>query len=168
MHPQIIQSGYRLAAVAGILWLLRHADAEPHGVVSDFERRLTVRGEHQARAAGRAFARMGVSFDRVFTSPRVRALETARLVCAELGGEPVVYEPLAGGFDAGDVAELLASSASAGLAVLLVGHEPDLSGLLAALTGARVEIKKGGIAAIRGRQLVVLLRPREIELVAAL
>jgi phosphohistidine phosphatase len=136
--------------------------------VSDFERRLTVRGEHQARAAGRAFARMGVSFDRVFTSPRVRALETARLVCAELGGEPVVYEPLAGGFDAGDVAELLASSASAGLAVLLVGHEPDLSGLLAALTGARVEIKKGGIAAIRGRQLVVLLRPREIELVAAL
>jgi len=154
--------------VAGILWLLRHADAEPHGVVSDFERRLTVRGEHQARAAGRAFARMGVSFDRVFTSPRVRALETARLVCAELGGEPVVYEPLAGGFDAGDVAELLASSASAGLAVLLVGHEPDLSGLLAALTGARVEIKKGGIAAIRGRQLVVLLRPREIELVAAL
>jgi phosphohistidine phosphatase len=169
MQPQIIQSGYRLAAVAGILWLLRHADAEPHGVVSDFERRLTARGEHQARAAGRAFSRMGVSFDRVFTSPRVRALETARLVCAELGGEPVVYEPLSGGFDAGDAAELLASSANAGLAtVLLVGHEPDLSGLVAALTGARVEVKKGGIAAIRGGQLVALLRPREIELVAAL
>jgi phosphohistidine phosphatase len=91
------------------------------------------------------------------------------LVCAELGGEPVVYEPLSGGFDAGDAAELLASSANAGLAtVLLVGHEPDLSGLVAALTGARVEVKKGGIAAIRGGQLVALLRPREIELVAAL
>jgi phosphohistidine phosphatase len=167
MQPQIIQSGYRLAAVAGILWLLRHADAEPHGVGSDFERRLTARGEQQARAAGRAFARMGVSFDRVFTSPRVRALETARLVCAELGGEPVVHEPLGGGFDASDAAELLAAGTGAA-AVLLVGHEPDLSGLVAALTSARIELKKGGIAGIRGGQLVALLRPREIELVAAL
>jgi len=167
MQPQIIESGYRLAAVAGILWLLRHADAEPHGVGSDFERRLTARGEQQARAAGRALARMGVSFEHVFTSPRVRALETARLVCAELGGEPVVHEPLGGGFDAGDAKELLAAATGAG-AVLLVGHEPDLSGLVAALTSARVELKKGGIAAIRGGQLIALLRPHEIELVAAL
>jgi hypothetical protein len=35
------------------------------------------------------------------------------------------------------------------------------------MTGARIEMKKGGIAAIRGGQLIVLLRPREIELVAA-
>ena len=52
--------------------------------------------------------------------------------------------------------------------MLLVGHEPDLSGLVAAITGARVEMKKGGIAAIRGRQLLELLRPGEIELVAGL
>jgi phosphohistidine phosphatase len=150
-----------------MIWLLRHADAEPHGSGPDFERRLTARGEQQARAAGRALARMGVSFDRVFTSPRVRALDTARIVCAELGGEPVVHEPLAGGFDARDAAELLAAAGGA-TAVLLVGHEPDLSGLVAALTSARIEMKKGGIAAIRGGQLVALLRPREIELVAAL
>jgi phosphohistidine phosphatase len=110
---------------------------------------------------------MGVSFEHVFTSPRVRALETARLVCAELGGEPVVHEPLGGGFDAGDAKELLAAASGAG-AVLLVGHEPDLSGLVAALTSARVELKKGGIAAIRGGQLIALLRPHEVELVAAL
>jgi phosphohistidine phosphatase len=167
MQPQIIRSGYRLAAVAGILWLLRHADAEPHGSGPDFERRLTARGEQQARAAGRAFARMGVSFERVFTSPRVRALETALMVCAEIGGEPIVHEPLAGGFDADDAAELLAGTAGVP-AVLLVGHEPDLSGLVAALTSARIEMKKGGIAAIRGGQLVALLRPREVELVASL
>ena len=77
MQPQIIRSGYRLAGVAGTLWLLRHGDAEPHGSGPDFERRLTARGEQQARAAGRALARMGVSFERVFTSPRVRALDTA-------------------------------------------------------------------------------------------
>jgi phosphohistidine phosphatase len=151
--------------MAGTLWLLRHGDAEPHGARSDFERRLTTRGERQSRAAGRALARLGVSFDSVFSSPRVRALETARLACAELGLEPIVHEALSGGFDERDCARLVAG---AGASVLLVGHEPDLSGLVAAMTGARVEMKKGGIAAIRDHQLVELLRPSEIELVAGL
>jgi phosphohistidine phosphatase len=153
--------------MAGILWLLRHGDAEPHGARSDFERRLTARGERQSRAAGCAFARLGIRFDAVFASPRVRALQTARLACAEVGIEPVVYEPLSGGFDEGDWAALVAGE-SPGASLLLVGHEPDLSGLVAAITGARVEMKKGGIAAIRDRQLVELLRPGEIELVAGL
>jgi phosphohistidine phosphatase len=167
MQPQIMGSGYRLAGVAGTLWLLRHGDAEPHGAASDFERRLTARGERQSQAAGRAFARLGVGFEHVFTSPRVRALETARLVCAELGSEPVVHGPLSGGFDAREAAELLAATRAGG-SLLLVGHEPDLSDVVAALSAARIEMKKGGIAAIRGGQLIVLLRPREIELVAGL
>jgi phosphohistidine phosphatase len=141
--------------VAGTLWLLRHGDAEPHGAVSDFERHLTARGEHQSRAAGRAFARLGVSFEHVFTSPRVRALDTARLACGEMGGTPVVHEPLSGGFDERDAAELIAA----------IG--PSAS-LVAALTSSRIEMKKGGIAAIRGGRLIALLRPREIELVAGL
>jgi phosphohistidine phosphatase len=153
--------------VAKTLWLLRHGDAEAHGTRTDFERRLTARGERQSRAAGRAFARLGVRFEHVFTSPRVRALDTARLVCAELDLEPLVHEPLGGGFDEDDAAELLAATADGG-ALLLVGHEPDLSGLVAAFTSASIEMKKGGIAAIRDGELVGLLRPREIELVAGL
>ena len=153
--------------MARTLWLLRHGDAEPHGTRTDFERRLTDRGERQSRAAGRAFARLGVRFEHVFSSPRVRALETARLVCAELDLEPIVHEPLSGGFDERHADELLAAT-GAGSALLVVGHEPDLSGLVAALTSARIEMKKGGIAAVRGGQLVELLRPREIELVAGL
>ena len=153
--------------MAKTLWLLRHGDAEAHGLRADFERRLTARGERQSRAAGRAFARLGVRFEHVFTSPRVRALDTARLVCAELDLEPLVHEPLGGGFDEHDAAELLAATADGG-ALLLVGHEPDLSGLVAALTPASIEMKKGGIAAIRDGELVGLLRPREIELVAGL
>jgi phosphohistidine phosphatase len=153
--------------VAKTLWLLRHGDAESHGSRPDFDRRLSDRGERQSRAAGRALARLGVRFDHVFTSPRVRALDTARLVCAELGLEPVVHAPLGGGFDEREAAELLAATPEGG-ALLLVGHEPDLSGLVAALTSARIEMKKGGLAAIRERALLVLLRPREIELVAGL
>ena len=153
--------------MARTLWLLRHGDAESHGSRPDFERRLTARGERQSRAAGRALARLGVKFDHVFTSPRIRALDTARLACAELELEPVVHEPLSGGFDERDAAELLRSTAPNGV-VLLVGHEPDLSGLVAALTTARIEMKKGGVAVIRGGRLVALLRPREVELVAGL
>lgn len=153
--------------MAGTLWLLRHGDAEPHGARSDFDRRLTERGERQSRAAGRAFVRLGAGIDGAFASPRLRALETARLACAEIGLEPVVYAPLSDGFDERDCARLLTGQ-RAGSTLLLVGHEPDLSGLVAAITGARVEMKKGGIAAIRDRQLVELLRPSEIELVAGL
>ena len=130
-------------------------------------RRLTARGEQQSRAAGLALARLGVAFDHVFTSPRVRALDTALIVCAQLGVQPVVHEPLGGGFGERDAEELIAACDPGG-SLLLVGHEPDLSGLVGALTGARIEMKKGGIAAIRGGQLLALLRPREIELVAGI
>ena len=153
--------------MARIVWLLRHGDAEPHGTRDDYERRLTARGERQASAAGQALARLGVQFEAVYSSPRVRARDTALLACAHLGCAPVEHEALSGGFDARDAAELLAAHRGAS-AVMLVGHEPDLSGLVAALTGARIEMKKGGLAAIGTGALLVLLRPREIELVAGL
>ncbi len=52
--------------------------------------------------------------------------------------------------------------------VLLVGHEPDFSRTAFDLTGGRVDLKKGGLAAVRvepgGGTLLVLLRPRELDL----
>jgi phosphohistidine phosphatase len=135
----------------------------------DFERSLTDRGQRQAWAAGRALAEMRVVIEQVFTSPRVRALDTARLACAELGIDPVIHQALSGEFEAQDASELLATTSSDG-ALLLVGHEPDLSGVVRTLTGARIEMKKGGLAAIRlgatRGELMLLLRPREIELLA--
>jgi phosphohistidine phosphatase len=151
------------------LWLLRHGDAEGHAGRDDFDRRLTERGERQSRAAGRALAQLGVSFEHAFTSPRVRALDTARIACAELGLEPMVYEPLSGDFGADEAGELIAATDEEG-SILLVGHEPDMSGLVAALAGGHVAMKKGGLAAIRlvgvRGELSLLLRPREIELLA--
>jgi phosphohistidine phosphatase len=154
--------------MAKMLWLLRHGEAEDDAP-SDFERPLTARGERQAVCAGRALARLGINFEDAFSSPRVRALATARLACGELGVEVRLHEPLGGGFGLDDALELVhAGSEDRGL--LLVGHEPDFSGLVGDLTGARVALKKGGLAAIRlggGRgELAALLRPREIELVA--
>ena len=148
------------------LWFLRHGEAEPHGARPDFERRLTPRGEEQSRAAGRALAALELNFQLVVTSPRVRALDTARLACEVLGVEPVVDEALSSGFDV-DAAIELAHAAGEDKRVLFVGHNPDFVEIVGDLTGADIELKKGGIAAVRrqGRrgELIVLLRPREID-----
>jgi phosphohistidine phosphatase len=77
------------------LWLLRHGEAEPHETRADAERRLTERGEGQARAAGRALGALELTFQLVLTSPKVRARDTAQLACEELGLEAAVHEPLA-------------------------------------------------------------------------
>lgn len=153
------------------LWLLRHGEAEPHGTRPDSERRLTERGERQARAAGEALARLGIEFAEVLTSPKVRARDTARLAAAAWGGEPESHEPLSEGFDAGDARDLMAG-AEPDARILVVGHEPDLSHTVAELTGARLDFKKGGLAAVcidgASGELVVLMRPRELTQLAGL
>lgn len=140
-----------------MLWLLRHGDAADGS--PDAERPLTKKGEKQSRAAGRALAALGVKIDACLTSPKVRAAETARLACQELGVEPQLEPKLAGGpFDA----EALA--AGLGDNVLLVGHDPDFSMAVHALTGAQVRMKKGGLAAVEKGELTTLLRPDELKL----
>ena len=141
-----------------VIWFLRHGDAEDGS--PDFERKLTAKGERQAVDAGSALAALGVKPDLCLASPRVRARDTARLACTALGAEVVEEERLAGGrFDALELA--------AGLdEVLLVGHEPDFSDVIAELTGARVDIKKGGIAGVDDGELRVLMRPKETKLIA--
>ena len=141
-----------------MIWFLRHGDAEDS--TPDFERRLTAKGEAQARAAGAALAALGVEPDVCLASPRVRARDTAMLACEQLGAEVTIEERLSGGsFDALELA--------AGLdEVLLVGHEPDFSDAIAQLTGARVDMKKGGLAGVEDRTLRVLLRPKEAKLIA--
>ena len=52
--------------------------------------------------------------------------------------------------------------------VILVGHEPDFSRAIQLVTGGRVEMKKGGLAAIDDATLATLLRPRQIAEIARL
>ncbi len=139
--------------------MLRHGDAED-GAPDDASRELTQKGRRQAKAAGRAMARLGVKVDACLTSPKVRARDTARITCAELGAEPEEVEALRGGdFDLHDLAAGRGD-------VLLVGHEPDFSRAIAAVTGAQVELKKGGLAAIDEGLLVTLLRPAQLKAIA--
>ena len=151
------------------LWLLRHGEAEPHDARPDDERELTDRGRDQARTAGVALAALKVEIHLAFTSPKVRARDTALLACEVLGVEPTEHEPLADGFDADEALTLMAA-AGADQRVLIVGHEPDFSQVVYDITGGRIDMKKGGIAAVRldgtRGELIALLRPREIDRIA--
>ena len=152
------------------LWLLRHGEAVPHDSKPDPEREVTARGERQALAAGTALARLGVEFDACYTSPRLRARQTAELTCRSLGTEPIVEASVDSGFDRDDAIALLRAHGD-DACVLVVGHEPDFSQVVHDLTGGNVDFKKGGVAAVRetgGKgDLLLLLRPRELESIAA-
>jgi phosphohistidine phosphatase len=152
------------------LWLLRHGEAEPHDARPDPERRLTERGEQQSRAAGLALSALELTFQAVYTSPKVRARDTARLACEALAVEPVETDVLASDFDADDGRQLLLEAAP-DARILVVGHNPDFEQVVHDLTGATVDLKKGGIAAVRldgtRGELMVLLRPREIDSIVA-
>jgi len=143
-----------------VIYLLRHGEAERNGG-DDAARRLTAEGKRQSEAAGKALATLGVAIDTCLTSPKVRAAETARLACQELGIEVEIAVDLSeGGFDS--------PSLAAGRGeVMLVGHEPDFSNEIARLTGAKVKLRKGGLAIIDGNTLLALLRPLELMVIAA-
>jgi phosphohistidine phosphatase len=143
-----------------MIWLQRHGDAEHVEGKPDADRDLTEKGERQAREAGRALKALGVKLDACLTSPKVRARRTAELACEELGVKVEEDERLAGGDF--DPLELAAGRGE----VMLVGHEPDFSGAVALVTGSRVKMKKGGIAAIDDHTLHLLLRPKDLKQIA--
>jgi len=151
------------------LWLLRHGEAVPHDSKPDDERELTPRGRTQSELAGVALAKLGLEFAACYTSPKLRAVETAQLACRSLNIEPVEAVAIAGRFSREDALELLLAH-SAEDRILVVGHEPTFSQVVHDFTGARMDFKKGGVAGLRASrtigELLVLLRPREIEAIA--
>jgi phosphohistidine phosphatase len=110
-----------------------------------------------------------VEFTACYTSPKIRAADTARLACRALNIDPVEVEVLGDGFSRDDALELVYAHGD-DARVLLVGHDPSFSQVVHDLTGGRIDFKKGGIAAVaveRGNGvLLVLLRPRELESLA--
>jgi phosphohistidine phosphatase len=143
-----------------VIYLLRHGDAVSRDGSDDAARALTKKGERQSVLTGMALAALGVEVETCLTSPKVRAAETARLACEQLGLEPEVAPELENGpFDP------LGLTAGRG-ETMLVGHEPAFSTEIAGLTGGRVKLRKGGLAIVDGSTLVALLRPKDLAAIA--
>jgi phosphohistidine phosphatase len=142
-----------------VIYLLRHGTAEDGGDKDDAERELTEDGRRESDAAGRALRVLAPDLAACLSSPKVRGRDTALIACAHLGLEVEETDDLRGG-----PVDLLALSAGRG-DVLLVGHEPDFSNAVAAVTGAQIKLRKGGLAAVEGRLLHLLLTPAALDAV---
>jgi len=151
--PSARPGGVIVCLVPGTrLVILRHAIAVPRGTdgVSDENRPLTSRGRKRFRQAARGLARIVRRPDLLLTSPLPRALETATIAARVWGRLTPIPEPLLLG---GHPEAILAGLAAHGRdgVVAIVGHEPDVSGLLAHLVGGRgerVPFRKGGAALV--------------------
>lgn len=135
------------------LYLIRHAIAAERGPEwpDDARRPLTERGIARFKDVVKGLRRLDVTVDEVFTSPLLRARQTADLLAAGVDGKPPVkvLDALAPGHTASAVVSGLAKAARR-RRVALVGHEPDLGELAAHLIGAgrALPFKKGGVCRI--------------------
>ncbi len=133
---------------------MRHGEAgeaDSRRWLDDRQRPLTDAGRREHARVAEALRRMGVRFDRLLSSPLVRARETAEITARVYGAPAPELTELLG--DNAEPASVLAGLATVEASALLcVGHEPTLSRLAALLTSrdgsARVEMAKSGVAVI--------------------
>jgi phosphohistidine phosphatase len=144
------------------LYILRHGEAADHGdprYPNDADRPLTTKGAQRTKTLAHALRQWDVSFDVILSSPLVRARETAEIIerglrlhsRVELSDHlapSAAYARLIARFD-----EFRPEPKS----VLLVGHEPHLSGLISLLCTGREDLgltlKKGGLCRLEIQHL---------------
>ena len=165
------------------LFLLRHGIAVEHGTAGfekDADRPLTPKGERRLSRIADAMEAMGLKFDLILSSPYARARQTAEIVADVLGLKKKLEfsEDLTPGGDAKGLIVALNKREPQPENVLLVGHEPFLSGLIATLTcgdtRVSIDFKKGGLCKLeietlrhaRCATLAWLLTPRQMGLMA--
>jgi phosphohistidine phosphatase len=135
------------------IYLVRHAIAAERGDdwPDDNKRPLTERGISRFKESVGGLKELDAVIDEIFTSPLVRARQTADVLAAGVDGRPTVklLDALAPGSPSATVMAQLAKAAKR-RRIALVGHEPDLGELAAYLVGARrpLPFRKGGICRI--------------------
>jgi phosphohistidine phosphatase len=130
------------------LFLLRHADAGDPGAWrgDDDDRPLSSKGERQAERLGAFLAGLSFRTDALVSSPKVRARRTAEIVGEAIGVGVRLDDRLGWALDPATV-DAIVADAGGPRRVVLTGHDPDFSHLLASLSGAEdLSMKKGAFA----------------------
>jgi len=127
------------------LYFLRHGEADwPDWKKSDDERPLTKRGKKEMREVARYLARLKVNPQLIVTSPLPRASQTAEIAAEQLNGKLRTDELLAPGFGLEQLRKVWKRHHARSL--MVVGHEPDFTNVIAKLTGASLKLSKAGVA----------------------
>jgi phosphohistidine phosphatase len=129
------------------LYFLRHGDADwPGWTKPDDVRPLTDFGKKEVRQVAKFLDRLKVKPDLIVSSPLPRALQTAEVAAEELKTKLRQDEVLEPGFGISELSTLLKRHRSK--ALMLVGHEPDFSSVISALTGGFLKMSKAGVALV--------------------
>ena len=159
------------------LLLLRHAKSSwKDANTRDFDRPLNQRGLKAAPAIGRLIRKRKLQPDLVLSSPAERARQTAQLALdaaglkTELRYDERIYEA-----SVARLFEIISQIDDEANQVMLVGHNPGLEELLAALTGegrsfptaalacVELSIEKWNKVRAGGGQLEWLAKPKELK-----
>jgi phosphohistidine phosphatase len=129
------------------LYFLRHGAADwPDWDQPDDERPLTKAGRKEMHAVGEFLTALKAEADLILTSPLPRATQTADIAAEHLKTRVREEKMLAPGFRVEDLMRLLRKYPQQVL--MLVGHEPDFTLTITALTGASVKLSKAGVALV--------------------
>ena len=129
------------------LYFLRHGEADwPGWTKPDDERPLTDFGKKEVRQVAKFLSRLKVKADLIVTSPLPRALQTAEVAAEELKTKLRQDEALEPGFGISELRTVVKRHGSKVL--MLVGHEPDFSSVISALTGAFLKLSKAGVVLV--------------------
>jgi phosphohistidine phosphatase len=129
------------------LYFLRHGEADwPGWTKPDDERPLTDFGKKEVRQVAKFLDRLKVKPDLIVSSPLPRALQTAEAAAKELKAKLCQDQALEPGFGLSELSTVLNRHRSK--ALMLVGHEPDFSSVISALTGGFIKMSKAGVALI--------------------
>ena len=146
-------------------YFVRHGIAEDLAI-SDFDRELTSRGRRRVVKSADVMKRLNLEPARIYSSPRVRAHQTAEILAEALDRPVTEAEELDFGFDLAGIYRLT-EDMNVDDEVMFVGHNPDMSQVVHKLTGTDISMKKGGLARVdvigtRARQgeLVWLIAPK--------
>lgn len=115
------------------LFLLRHALTHPSDVQGDAARKLTVKGEEDARAMGLEMQERGFFPEFIVCSPATRTRQTLDCVLESFAKIPIEYVPIIYTGGVGDILKMLRGMDDKYAAILMVGHNPAIHHLAASL-----------------------------------
>jgi phosphohistidine phosphatase len=138
------------------IYLLRHAIAEERrAALLDEDRALTREGRKRMHQVAKSMARLELRFDVIGTSPLLRARQTADIVAKIVpqAPQPAPLDELAPGGSMSRLIDVINGMVAKPVSgILLVGHQPYLGRLLAALIGAgntaEFELRKAGLCCL--------------------
>lgn len=148
--------------------LIRHAKSARPAGVADLNRPLSDRGLADAQAAGDLLREVVGRPTLLACSPARRAIQTADRILAAYRDDPppVRYEQRLYEATVADLLETLAGwaapaelSGASDHSLVVVGHNPSVSGAVGALTGERLLLRTCGIAVIAVPAAGALIEP---------